>query len=160
MQDKITRCQFNPVSQGWDCAQVSSYEVLVRSDDIDGLGHTNNRCYVDWCEAAAWAHSVKLGLGLAEYRQLDRAMAVRHAEYDYIASTYEGERLLVGTWLSEMSAVQMRRYFQIVRPHDGSMVACAAWHLVCIELSTGKAKRLPTEFVSVYGAVELPSPGK
>lgn len=155
MEDKFKQCSFNAQSQSWDCAQVNIYEVRVSHDDIDGLGHTNNRCYMDWCEAAAWEHSVKLGLGLEEYKKLDRAMAVRHAEFDYIASTYEGERLLVGTWLSEMSAVQMRRYFQIVRPEDGSIVTRAAWHLVCIELSSGKAKRLPKQFVEVYGSVEL-----
>jgi acyl-CoA thioester hydrolase len=150
-------CRFDPAQGGWARTEVGVYEITVRPEDIDGLGHTNNRCYIDWCETAAWQHSARLGLALEDYRRLDRAMVVRHAQYDYIASTYRGEQLKVGTWLCEMSAVQMRRHFEIVRPVDAVVVARAVWHLVCIELSSGRARRLPEEFVRAYGRVEISS---
>jgi acyl-CoA thioester hydrolase len=48
---------------------------------IDGLHHTNNAVYVNWCQQAAWAHSVAIGLDLERDRALDRAMVIRHSEY-------------------------------------------------------------------------------
>ncbi len=147
--------QFDSHTGTWNRPEINVMDCVVTAAQIDGLGHTNNRCYVDWCEAAAWQHSQQLGLGLDDYQQLDRAMAVRHAEYDYLASTYEGEVLKVGTWLSDLSAAQMRRNFEIVRVSDGVLVARASWLLVCIELSSGRAKRLPPVFVEVYGGAAL-----
>ncbi len=126
------------------------HQIMVDETAIDGLQHANNGCYVNWCEAAAWAHSVHLGLDLADFHRLDRAMVVRHAEYDYISASYLGDTLLISTWLSDFSSVQMKRFFQVVREQDGATVLQANWQLVCIEVSSGKAKRLPMEFSEAY----------
>lgn len=57
--------------------------VAPRGEDIDGLNHTHNALCVQWCERIAWAHSVALGLDLADDRRLDRAMPTGRHEYDY-----------------------------------------------------------------------------
>ncbi|HCB43999.1 MAG TPA: acyl-CoA thioesterase, partial [Pseudomonas sp.] len=63
----------------WDLPTPFTLPILVGADDIDELGHANNAVYVRWLERCAWQHSQSLGLGLAQYRELDRAMAVlRH----------------------------------------------------------------------------------
>ncbi|MEB0151077.1 acyl-CoA thioesterase, partial [Pseudomonas sp. CCC2.2] len=41
--------------------------------------------------------------------------------------------------------------FQLVRPADGATLLRAQTTFVCIELSTGKPKRLPPEFIEGYG---------
>ena len=51
------------------------------------LDHVNNTCYVNWCQDIAWRHSESLGLGVADYRELNRAMAIRHGEYDYVSGS-------------------------------------------------------------------------
>ena len=130
---------------------VFAHKITVDESAIDGLQHVNNGCYVTWCETAAWAHSAHLGLELADYLRLNRAMAVRHAEYDYVCASYLGDTLLISTWLSDFTSVQMKRSFQVTREHDGATILQANWQLACIELSTGKAKRLPKEFSTVYG---------
>lgn len=127
------------------------WHVKVEKEHIDGLSHTNNSCYVSWCEQAAWAHSQKLGLGLKDFQQLDRAMAIRHADYDYIYSTYLDDELVITTWLSDISNLKMKRYFEIKKGFNEDTVLRACWDLVCIEISTGKPKRLPKEFVEAYG---------
>ena len=60
----------------WDLSNPFVIDIQVAADDIDGLGHANNAVYVSWLERCAWRHSQFLGLDLAEYRRLDRAMAV------------------------------------------------------------------------------------
>ncbi len=74
----------------WDYADPFVIDLRVLAEDIDGLGHANNAVYVSWLERCAWRHSQRLGLDLAEYRRLDRAMAVLRHEIDYLAAAYEG----------------------------------------------------------------------
>ena len=81
----------------WDYPNPHQLDVVVRPEDIDGLGHTNNTVYVKWCEKVAWDHSCALGLDLAAYRELDRAMAITRSEYDYLQAAYEGDQLIAAT---------------------------------------------------------------
>ena len=144
----------------WDMPNPFVIDIKVAADDIDGLGHANNAVYVSWLERCAWRHSQNLGLDLAEYRRLDRAMAVLRHEIDYLAAAYEDQELQMATWIVDSDhRLKMDRRFQLVRPEDGSTLLRARTTFVCIELSSGKPKRMPEEFVEGYGrALQLPFP--
>jgi acyl-CoA thioester hydrolase len=140
----------------WDLPTPFVIDLQVAADDIDGLGHANNAVYVSWLERCAWRHSQSLGLDLTEYRRLDRAMAVVRHEVDYLASAYEGDELQVATWIIESDQkLRMSRHFQLIRPADGVTLLRAKTTFVCIELSTGKPKRMPQEFLEGYGPAVL-----
>lgn len=137
---------------GWDQPQPFTLHTRVGADDIDGLEHTNNTVYIKWCEQVAWAHSVALGLDLAAYRRLDRAMAITHSEYDYLQASREGDELVVGTWIVNWdSKLTMERQFQILRPADGVTLLRGMMRFVCIEISSGRPRRMPPEFIAGYG---------
>ena len=137
----------------WDRPHPHTLAVVPQAADIDGLNHTNNAVYVRWCEQVAWAHSEALGLGLADYQRLDRAMAIRHAAYDYLLPSAEGEALTLGTWLTASNGkLAMTRRFQVVRDRDGATLLRGQWDLVCIELTSGRVRRMPPEFTQVYDA--------
>lgn len=144
----------------WDMPNPFVIDIKVGADDIDGLGHANNAVYVSWLERCAWRHSQSLGLDLAEYRRLDRAMAVLRHEIDYLAAAYEDQELQMGTWIVESDQkLKMDRRFQLVRPEDGATLLRAKTTFVCIELSSGRPKRMPSEFVEGYGrALQPPFP--
>lgn len=142
----------------WDRPDPFVIDIEVVADDIDGLGHANNAVYVSWLERCAWRHSQFLGLDLAEYRRLDRAMAVLRHEIDYLASAYEDQQLQMATWIVESDQrLKMDRCFQLIRPADGVTLLRAKTTFVCIELSSGKPKRMPAEFVEGYGAALHPA---
>lgn len=135
----------------WDHPRPYTLTMRPEQSDIDDLNHTNNAVYVRWCERAAWAHSEALGLPIDEYRRLDRAMALRRAHYDYLLPTFEGEALTLGTWLLESDGrLTLTRVFQLVRDRDRATVLRGRWELVCIELASGRARRMPAEFVQAY----------
>ncbi|GAA5525277.1 hypothetical protein Maes01_01842 [Microbulbifer aestuariivivens] len=135
----------------WDLPRPFILPVSVGAEHVDGLHHANNAEYVRWCERAGWAHSAELGLDLGSYQQLDRGMAIRHAEYDYILAAKEGDALLFATWLTLVDGrLNMVRRFQVLRPADGALILRAQWQLVCIELSSGKPKRMPPLFREIY----------
>lgn len=142
----------------WQLPDPFVIDIQVKPEDIDGLGHANNAVYVSWLERCAWRHSQSLGLDLAEYRRLDRAMAVVRHEIDYLAAAYEGDELQLGTWIVESDQrLKMTRHFQLMRPSDASTLLRAQTTFVCIELSTGKPKRMPVEFIEGYGRALLPA---
>ena len=136
----------------WDLPDPFVIDLQVQADDIDGLGHANNAVYVSWLERCAWRHSQYLGLDLCEYRRLDRAMAVLRHEVDYLASAYEGQQLQMATWIVESDQrLKMTRHFQLWRPDDALTLLRARTTFVCIEISSGKPKRMPIEFIEGYG---------
>lgn len=138
----------------WDRRDPFLIDVEVSPKDIDELNHTNNTVYVKWCEDAGWRHSCELGLDIEAYRKLDRAIAIHKAEYEYLKPALLGEKLKVATWITESDGrLSMRRKFQIIRVADGQTVLRGQWQVVCIEMSSGKARRMPPEFRDGYGAV-------
>ena len=135
----------------WERPAPFILEVSPLTADIDGLDHTNNAVYVKWCERVGWAHSEVLGLSMADYQRLDRAMAIRRGEYEYLLPSFLGEALLLGTWLvGGDGRLSMQRRFQLIRQSDGVTLMRGVWDLVCIEISSGRARRMPPEFVAAY----------
>ena len=135
----------------WDYADPFFLDRLVSENDIDELLHTNNTVYVHWCQEAAWAHSKQLGLDIERYKELDRAMAITYSEYKYLQASNVGDKVKIGTWIvSWDKKLTMKREFQIIR-EDGATLLRGAMHFACIEISTGKPRRLPKEFIAGYG---------
>jgi len=140
----------------WDHPGPYTLRTRVGAEDIDGLQHTNNAVYVKWCEQVAWAHSVALGLDLERYRALDRAMAITHSEYHYLQASRQGEEIVIGTWIVGWDRkLTMRREFQAIRTGDGVTLLRGAMRFACIEISTGRPRRLPPEFIAGYGPAVL-----
>jgi acyl-CoA thioester hydrolase len=136
----------------WDQAAAFIIDFEVSAEHIDELGHANNAVYVTWLERCAWQHSQRLGLGLEDYRRLDRAMAVLRHEIDYLAAAYRGDQLQLATWIVDSDQrLKMKRNFQLIRPADSTTLLRAQTTFVCIQLSSGKPKRMPVEFVEGYG---------
>lgn len=131
----------------WDHPNPFTLRLLPQESDIDSLKHVNNAVYVRWCEQIGWAHSESLGLGIADYERTNRAVAIRRGEYDYLQSSKVGDELILGTWLVQAGRkLMLERRFQLVRASDGATLMRGRWELVCIELSTGRVRRMPPEF--------------
>jgi acyl-CoA thioester hydrolase len=136
----------------WDLPGPFTIELEVMPADIDGLQHTNNAVYVKWCERAAWTHSESLGLDLARYQQLSRAMAITRSEFDYLAASRLGDKISVATWITNWDGkLTMQRCFQVQRIDDGITLLRGRMKFACIDLESGKARRMPPEFIEGYG---------
>lgn len=135
----------------WDLPQPFTIDLVVGEDDIDHLGHTNNTVYQVWCERVAWAHSAAVGLGPEAWQALDRAMAMRRSEALYLAPSFAGEEIRVGNWIVACDGrLRATRRFQVVRAADGVTLMRAQSEWVCIEISSGRPKRMPQAFRSAY----------
>jgi len=136
----------------WDHPLPFTETLRVSDADIDALGHANNTAYVRWMERCAWRHSAALGLDIEAYHALDRAMVVLKHELHYLAAAFADEELVVATWIMNSDAkLRLTRHFQIVRPVDAVTLLRARSEYACIEISSGKPKRMPPAFIEGYG---------
>jgi acyl-CoA thioester hydrolase len=144
------------VSDGWDYADPYTRRPRVSASDIDELEHTNNTVYVRWCEEAAWAHSAALGMDIADYRRLDRAMAVVEGRYRYLQASYLDDKIETATWITHWDQrLIMTRHFQVRRVADTTTLLRGEVKFACIAISSGKPRRLPPEFIASYGPAVL-----
>jgi acyl-CoA thioester hydrolase len=141
---------------GWDLPDPFVATRIVAADEIDAYEHVNNAVYVAWFDEAAWQHSAALGMPLQRCLELDRGMAVIRSVFGYLSPALRGDRVGIATWLfAGASRLQVRRRFQARRATDGVTLARAEIAYVCIQLSTGRPARWPTEFHAAYAP--LPS---
>ncbi|ATJ84223.1 acyl-CoA thioesterase [Halomonas beimenensis] len=136
----------------WDLPTPFVIDIEVEASHLDEFGHANNAEYLRWVERASWAHSATLGLDLARYRALDRAMVVHRHELDYLAPAFVGDRLRLATWIVDCDGrLTLTRRFQLWRPRDGRTLLRARTRFACIALSSGRPRRLPEVFLASYG---------
>ena len=140
----------------WDFPNPVLRRTVVGAEDVDALKHTNNTIYVRWCEECAWEHSAALGLDIKSYHELDRAMAVVEGRYRYLRASYLGDEIETATWIMFWDKrLTMTRHFQIRHVESGAPLLRGEVRFACIEISSGKPKRLPKEFIEGYGPVIL-----
>lgn len=140
----------------WDYPTPFICRTQVAAADVDALKHTNNTVYVRWCEECAWEHSAQLGMDIDAYLRLDRAMAVVEGRYQYLKASYMGDEIETATWITHWdSRLTMTREFQIRRVDDAAILLRARVRFACIEISSGKPRRLPGEFLAAYGPAIL-----
>ena len=143
------------MSISWEFENPHTLEKTVVADDIDIMGHTNNVVYLKWLEEVAWGHSQSLGLGWDMYEKLNRALVARRHELDYLAATFEGDELTLATWIIENDGrIGVTRAYQVVRHSDNKTVLRGRTRWVCIDIKSGKPKRMPEEFIKGYVVAE------
>ena len=63
----------------------------------------------------------------------------------------------MGTWIVNWDGkLRMTRRFQLIRPSDGVTLLRAYTTFACVELSSGRARRMPPEFIELYGKAIMP----
>lgn len=135
----------------WDLPDPFVIEIEVCDAHIDALGHTNNAVYLSFCEQVAWAHTEARGLGIDSYRTLDRAMAVRSTRLQYYTPSFSGDRLCVANWIVRSDGrLRVTRRYQIRRMADDATLVRGESDFVCIEVSTGRPRRMPQDFAHAY----------
>jgi acyl-CoA thioester hydrolase len=147
------RTAMNDAALSWDVVAPYVERVQVAREHLDAFGHTNNVVYLQWLEKVAWGHSKSLGLGFDAYERLNAGCVVRRHEIDYLAATFAGDEIALGTWIHENDGrLSMWRRFQFVRLRDSRTVLRAQTQWVCIDMKSGKPRRQPPEFVAAYRA--------
>lgn len=135
----------------WQHPTPFIYTHTVIEDELDFLGHVNNKSYLHWIEHVSWMHAKSVGTSHEQQKQLNRVMAVYENCMQYKASCYLGDELLIATWIGEqIGCCRRERYFQIIRKSDQKTVFTAQATYVCIDLKTHQPRRIPQEYITPY----------
>ena len=113
--------------------------LKVQAEHIDGLGHVNNVVYVQWMQEVATAHIEKLGLGLKEYVELKHAMVAVEHQVQYRKAAFEGDEIMYSF-----------RQYAFYRPQDQTLLFTGNTQWACIEMATGRPKRMSPTFTQAY----------
>ena len=133
----------------WDLPRPHVLGVTAGAGDIDGYGHVNNAVYVRWLDHCAWSHSAALGLPAEHCIGSRRGMAVLRTPIHYLAPALAGDELEAGTWIvANDGRLRVWRRFQLRRPADGRTLLRALILYVCIDLDSGRPRRMPPEFAA------------
>lgn len=128
--------------------------LTVSAEHIDALGHVNNVVYVQWMQDVATAHVDAIGLGLKQYLELKHAMVAVEHQVQYRKAALEGDQLVLRTWLSDLNALYSTRQYAFYRPADQSILFTGQTKWACVEISTGRPKRLSPSFTQAYQPVD------
>lgn len=132
-----------------------AHRIVTREEDIDDLGHVNNVNYLRWMLEAATEH-------WNWYRANDRTgvgaevgwVVMRH-ELDYFLPAFLGDVLEVITWVPTVTALTSDRYYEVVRPRDGALLARGTSSYCVVDRSTGKPRRMGEPLRQLIGSPEI-----
>ncbi|MBU3848117.1 MAG: acyl-CoA thioesterase [Candidatus Acinetobacter avistercoris] len=128
-------------------------KIKVQPEHIDILGHVNNVVYVQWMQDVATAHIDHIGLGIKEYLALKHAMVAVEHHVQYKKASVLGDEVILRTWLSDINAMYSFRQYVFFRPSDRAVLFYASTKWACVEIATGKPKRLSPTFINAYQAI-------
>src|SRR5210317_682274 len=93
---------------------VFEYPHVVTSEEIDELDHAGNIHYIRWMQEAAVAHSAANGWPAERYIELGAGWVVRSHDITYLKPAFEGDSIVVRTWVSNLRAVTSLRHYEIL----------------------------------------------
>lgn len=129
---------------------IFDLEIQVLPEHIDQLGHVNNVVYIQWMQDVATQHIDALGLGLKQYLELQHAMVAVEHHVQYRKAAFLGETLILRTWLDDLNALYSSRQYVFYRPSDQCVVFVGKTKWACVEIATGRPKRLSPSFTQAY----------
>lgn len=147
------------LQDGWDYADPFVHRVVVDSLAIDVMKHVNNVQYLRWLEDTAWKHSHSLGLDWEAYQRLGCGVVATRHEIDYLRPAFDGESLEVATWCTGHDGrLRLRREYQVRCAADGRTCVRGQTLWVCVDLKSGRPRRMPAEFLAAYQPVAGAAP--
>lgn len=131
-------------------SDIFDLTIQVQPEHIDSLGHVNNVVYMHWMQDVATAHIEALGLGLTEYQQLKHAMVAVEHHVQYRKAAFLADEIILRTWLNDLNSLYSFRQYAFYRQKDQSLLFTGSTKWACIELATGRPKRMSPTFLQAY----------
>jgi len=130
------------------------HEVTVTPDNIDRQGHVNNIVYVRWMQDAGVAHSSAQGWTSQRYEEAGFGWVAKSHFIDYVKPAFEGEDIVVRTWIAHFKRASSVRRYRIMRASDDTLLATAETNWAFVNLTTRSPARIPPEVRDCFEVVE------
>jgi len=130
---------------------VSSYQLEVRSYELDVYDHVNNAVYVNWLEHGRSKLLQDKGFNYTNIASVwgVRFMTVR-TEIDYKQALKLGDRAEVTTQVEKVGNTSVTIAHSVKRLPQETIAAQAKVIIVYTDANTGRPVPVPQEFVRLY----------
>ena len=135
-------------------SSVFDLHIQVKPEHIDVLGHVNNVVYVQWMQDVATAHIETLGVGLEKYLEMKHAMVAVEHHVQYRKAAMLNDDIILRTWLYDINALYSFRQYAFFNAKDNSLLFTGNTKWACIEISSGRPKRMSPTFIQAYQPVD------
>lgn len=129
---------------------VYAHRLIVPPEAIDANGHVSNLEYLRWMQDAAVAHSDAAGWSAERYRAIGGTWVVRGHRIEYRQPAFEGQELVVQTWVTGFGRVKSQRRYRVWRPADRVVLAIGETDWVFLDLSSGRPRSILEELAAAF----------
>ena len=133
-------------------SSIYRYDVTVPASAIDENGHLNNVTYVQWMQDAAIAHSNHTTC-TQKTNAVGATWVVRAHRVEYLKPAFEGEQIVVLTWVANIRKVRSQRKYSFFRPTDQTILATGETDWVFVSAQTGKPLSIPPTVATAFELV-------
>lgn len=124
-----------------------SIDITVPKSAIDAMGHVNNVVYLQWAQDVAEQHWISKTT--PEHNTRYAWVVVNHF-IDYKHSAFEGEVLVLETWIERYTSATSERHTHIRRKKDGQLLVAAKTTWCFLDRQTEKPTRIPEEVRDLF----------
>jgi len=123
---------------------IYTFNLIVKTADIDELSHVNNNVYLKWANLAATKHWETLSN--AKINEQYVWVALRH-EIDYVKPAFLKDVITVKTWVGETGGVKSTRYVEIYNKTQLLAKTKTVW--VLLDAKTRRPKRISEDILNI-----------
>ena len=134
---------------------IFDFQHVVTAEEIDAQGHAGNVVFLRWMQDAALEHSSAQGWPPERYQQTGAGWVVRTHQIEYLQPAFEGNRLVVRTWVADFQKLTSKRRYQILRTGEEAptVLAEAETNWVYIGFERRMPRRIPDELSAAFEVV-------
>ena len=115
-------------------------QITVGPEDLDALQHVNNVRYLEWVQEISREHWAELTQPEWEARYF---WVVRSHHIEYLRAAVAGDRLILTTFVPEVTGPLSRRVVEICQAGSGVLVARCETQWCLIDQATKRPSRIP-----------------
>ena len=131
--------------------EIFEFEIVVSASAIDDMNHVNNLQYLEWCLDAASRHWQRNTS--EEIRKAFVWYVIKH-EISYHAAAFEGETLLIRTWVNYSEGVKSEREYAIRRKSDDKLLVEAKTLWCLLNAETQRPAKITDEIRNLFVKAE------
>ncbi|MDX1378595.1 MAG: acyl-CoA thioesterase [Anaerolineales bacterium] len=129
-------------------SSVYMKKIIISNAAIDENGHVNNVAYVQWMQDIAVEHYASIG-GV-EAQGSEATWVVREHRIEYLLPAFEGEEILIRTWIENLRRVRSLRKYEFARNSDDKVLVRGETEWVFVDIKTGSPRAVPDKVAKIF----------